>query len=169
MGTLYELNREFLACIELENGDVINTETGEVLSYEQLDALVMERDKKIESIACQIKNLNADAEAIKAEMEALMVRRKRAERKAEWLRNYLTENLNGEKFSTAKCAVSFRKSEAVEILDRERCMNWAVAVCPEALTIKEPEINKTVVKKALKEGKEFPGVMLVERQNIQIK
>lgn len=161
MPSLYEIEQAMLACVDME--------TGEVIDAAQLDALQMEREKKLESVALWIKNLESDVEAYKAEMESFMIRRRAAERKIESLKKYLADALQGEKFSTAKCAVSFRKSEAVEILDRERCMSWAVAACPEALTIKEPEINRTVVKKALKEGKTFPGVMLVERQNINIK
>lgn len=161
MPSLYELNQAMLECID--------TETGEVIDTERLDALQMERTAKLEGVALWIKNLESDVEAYKAEMESFAARRKDAERKIEGLKTYLANALGGEKFSTVKCAVSFRKSEAVEILDRERCMNWAVAACPEALTVKEPEINKTVVKKALKEGKTFPGAMLIERQNISIK
>lgn len=161
MPSLYEIEQAMLACVDME--------TGEVIDAAQLDALQMEREKKLESVALWIKNLESDVEAYKAEMESFMIRRRAAERKIEGLKKYLADALQGEKFSTAKCEVSFRKSEAVEILDRERCMNWAVAACPEALTIKEPEINRTVVKKALKEGKTFPGVMLVERQNINIR
>lgn len=161
MASLYEIEQAMLECVDME--------TGEVIDAEQLDALQMERTAKLESVALWIKNLESDVEAYKAEMEVFMVRRKAAERKIEGLKTYLANALGGEKFSTAKCAVSFRKSEAVEILDRERCMNWAVACCPEALTIKEPEINRTVIKNALKEGKQFAGVMLVERQNINIK
>lgn len=169
MASLYELTNEFLACIELENGDVVNTETGEVLSYEMLDALQMERDKKIESIACQIKNLNADAEAIKTEMEALMVRRKRAERKSEWLRDYLSANLNGEKFKSAKCEIKYIKSQPLEIEDEASFRNWALTNHPDFLTIQEPKINKNEVKCCLKNGEDIPGASLVERQNINIK
>lgn len=169
MATLYELNQELLACIELENGDVVNEETGEVLGYEQIDALQMEREKKIESIACQIKNLNADAEAIKAEMEALMVRRKRAERKAEWLRDYLTFNLNGEKFKSAKCEIKYTKSQPLEIEDEAAFRKWALTNHPDFLTVQEPKINKNEVKRCLKDGEEIPGAALVEKQNINIK
>ena len=169
MPSLYELTNEFMACIELENGDVINTETGEVLSYEMLDALQMEREKKIESIACQIKNLNADAEAIKTEMEALMMRRKRAERKAEWLRDYLAANLNGEKFKSARCEIKYTKSAPLEIEDEAAFRSWALTNHPDFLTIQEPKINKNEVKRCLNDGEEIPGAVIVERLNINIK
>ena len=161
MPSLYEIERAMLECVDMETGEVIFTE--------QLDALEMEREKKLESIALWIKNLESDVEAYKVEMESFMARRRSTERKIDGLKTYLANALGGKKFSTAKCDVRFRKSEYVEILDRERCLNWAIGSCPEALTIREPEINKTVIKKALKEGKTFPGVMLVERQNINIK
>jgi hypothetical protein len=44
------------------------------------------------------------------------------------------------------------------------------AIIPdEYLRVKEPEVNKTDLKKALKAGKQIAGVYIVENQNIQIK
>ena len=56
---LYQINEEIEKCID--------TETGEILDLEALDKLAMERDTKIENLACWYKNLMADAEALKAE------------------------------------------------------------------------------------------------------
>lgn len=169
MGTLYEIDRELLACMELDNGDVVNMETGEVLTTAALDALQMERNRKIEGIACQVKNLVAEAEAIKTEMGNLMERRKRAERRADWLREYLSQSLAGEKFKSAKCEIHFIKSTPVEIADEGTLRTWAVVNRPELLRIKEPEIDKTEIKKALKAGEEIPGAAVAERLNINIK
>ena len=167
--TLYEINQELLACLELENGDIINTETGEVLSTDALDALEMARDEKIENIACQVKNLDAEAEAIKAEMGRLMERRKKAERKSAWLRDYLTENLHAAKFRSARCEIKFTKSHPLEIADESAFRVWAATHHPEMLRIKEPEIDKNEVKKAIKDGEEIPGATLAEKLTINIK
>ena len=44
------------------------------------------------------------------------------------------------------------------------------AVIPdEYLRFKEPEVNKTELKAALKKGVQIAGVSIVENQNIQIK
>ena len=47
---LYQINEEIEKCID--------TETGEILDLEALDKLAMERDTKIENLACWYKNLN---------------------------------------------------------------------------------------------------------------
>lgn len=160
--TLYEINNAILECLDLE--------TGEVLDTARLDALQMEREKKLESVACWIKNLEADIAAYKAEMEAFAARRRQAERKAESLYNYLENALQGEKFSTNKCFVSFRKSQAVEIENEDDFRVWAVQNNrADLLTIPVPKISLTAVKKSLKEGCELPGAALVERLNINIK
>lgn len=158
---LYEIDNAILETIDFE--------TGEVIDPERLDALQMEREKKLEGVALWIKNLESSVEAYKAEMESFMVRRKAAERKIESLKGWLANALQGEKFSTAKCAVGFRKSQAVEITDEAAIRAFAPGSYPDLLTIQMPTINKIEVKKALKDGWEIPGAALVERQNIQIK
>ena len=161
MATLYEINQAMLECVDME--------TGEVLDAEKLDALQMERTAKLESVTLWIKNLLADVEAYEKEIATFVARKKTAENKIESLKNYLAYALNGEKFSTSKCTVSYRKSQIADITDEAEFRAWAVVAAPELLTIQEPKINKNEVKRCLKDGEYIPGAELVERQNIQIK
>ena len=147
---LYEIDNAILDCIDLETGEVIDTE--------RLDALHIERDAKIENVALWIKDLKAEAEAIKAEKQALEERQRVAENKAESLKKWLAYALDGQKFSTAKCAVSFRKTEKVEISDVG--MIRLMKEHDELLTYKDPEPNKTAIKQALKDGLNVDGVRL---------
>lgn len=141
----------------------IDPETGEILEdTSELDELALARDEKIENTALYIKNLKAEAEAIRAEEKKLADRRRAAENRAEWLKNYLSNNLAGEKFSTARVAISFRRSESLKIDDI-----WSIP--DEYMRYKDPEPDKTMLKKAIKAGQYFEGVELVETQNIQIK
>ena len=155
MANLYEIDLGILACIDLE--------TGEVIDPERLESLQMERDQKIEGVVLWIKNLLSDAEAIKAEKEALAKRQVAALAKAAQLKEWLGKALEGQKFSTARCAVSFRKSETVEVED--------VKLIPaELLRVKTTvEADKTAIKAAIKEGKEINGCRLVESISTQIK
>lgn len=148
---------------------LFDPETGEIIDSEAWDALLMERTTKLENVTCWIKNLLSDAEAIKAEKDALAAREKAARNKAERLTKWLETALQGEKLSTARCAVSYRKSEAVEIPDEELFIMYADKECNDLLTYKPPVPNKTAIKAALKEGRFIPGVELVTRQNISIK
>lgn len=156
---LYEIDNAILDCIDME--------TGEVIDIEKLNELQLERDTKIENVACWIKDLKAEAEAIKAEKQALAERQKVAENKAESLKKWLAYALNGEKFKTAKCAVSFRKSESVEVTDAG--IKSLMKEHDELLTYKAPEPNKTAIKQALKDGLNVDGVQLVHNTSTIIK
>lgn len=138
-------------------------ETGEIIDPEALDNLLMQKDEKIENIACWIKNLLSDADAIKAEKDALAEREARLRKKADSLQKYLSDALHGQKFSTARCDVSFRKSETVKVEN----VNLIPA---ELLRVKTTvEADKTAIKAAIKEGREISGCKLIENFNIQIR
>ena len=78
---LYEIDNAILECIDMETGEVIDTE--------RLDALQMERDAKIENVVLWIKDIKAEAEAIKAEKLALAERQKITENKVESLKKWV--------------------------------------------------------------------------------
>lgn len=155
MANLYQIDQGILECLDLE--------TGEVIDPERLESLQMERDLKLEGVACWIKNLLSDAEAIKAEKDALADREARCRNKAESLKKWLAEALGGQKFSTAKCAVSFRKSTKLEVLDED--------IIPRAYMVETVSYkpDKQLIKEVLKDGQEIMGCRLVENQNIQIR
>ena len=156
---LYEIDNAILDCIDLETGEVIDTE--------RLDALQIERDTKIENVACWIKDLMAEAEAIKVEKMALAERQKVAENKVESLKKWLAYALGGQKFSTAKCAVSFRNTESVEVT--EEGLEALMKEHDELLTYKAPEPNKKAIKDAIKDGLSVAGVQLVQNVSTIIK
>jgi hypothetical protein len=159
---LYEIDREIEACIDFD--------TGEILNPERLDALQMERSRKLEGVACYIKNLTADAKAIREEEKALAERRKAAEKKAESLSAWLTNALKGRKLSTAKVAVSFRRSEGLEVIDMDSFCVWAMGNGrDDLLTFQHPKVNATAVKDAIKGGADIPYARIEERLNINIK
>ena len=97
MASLYEINQSILNCVEVEPGTTVNMETGEVIDLEKLSLLKMERSEKIRNIALWIKNLKADAKALKEEKEGFYKRQKAAENKAAQLESYLANVLDGEK------------------------------------------------------------------------
>ena len=74
MANIYELKDQIKACIQLDEEHVVDTEDGEILNLQQFEALQMERDAKVEGLACYIKNKLAEAEAIYAEINVLSYR-----------------------------------------------------------------------------------------------
>lgn len=153
---LYEIDQGILDCIDLESGEIIDPV--------KLSDLQIERNKKIESVALWIKNLNADMTAYKAEKDVFAEREKQAKNKIESLKKWLAEALHGDKFSTSKVDVSFRKSETVEIQD----FNAIPEDYKRVKTTVEPD--KIAIKDAIKNSHvPIPGCSLVEKHNIQIK
>ena len=155
MANLWEIDQEIMSCVDFE--------TGEIIDPDRLEELQMERSQKIENVVLWIKNLESDALAIKAEKEALAKRQVAALAKAEQLKEWLGKALEGQKFSTARCAVSFRKSTKLEV-QNAACIPKELMV--EVVSIK-PDANK--IKELLKAGQEVSGCRLIENQNVQIK
>ena len=151
---LYEIDEAILNCIDLETGEIIDTE--------QLDKLTMEREAKLENIACWIKELKAEAEALKAEKMAFAKRQQVAENKMESLKKYLAYVLDGQAFKTTRASVTFRKSQSVEIADIYK-------LDESYLRYKEPEADKTAIKEAIKAGQTVAGATLVENTSVIIK
>lgn len=158
MASIYQIRRE-IEDFEYE----CDPETGELLNALEWDKLNMAYEEKVENIACFIKNLTSDIADFKAEEANLAARRKTLERKSESLKRLLLDNMDGQKFSTVKCAVSFRKSEAVQVDD----VNHIPAEMLRIKTTYEPD--KTAIKAAIKSGREINGCKLVENTSIQIK
>lgn len=152
---LYEIDAAITACID--------PETGEVLDEEALNALQMERSAKIESVALWIKNLNAEATACKEEKNAFAEREQKAAKKAESLKKWLSAALAGQKFSSDKCAVSFRRTAAVTVFDETALPGEYVT---EKVT-KSPD--KAAIKAAIKSGVEVPGAVLVDSLSVSVK
>ena len=147
---IYEIDK----AIEELIANAVNPETGElILDNEALDALQMERDQKIENLALYVKDLTATAKAIREEEKALQ--------------QYLTYALGGQKFSTARVACTFRRSETVEC--GPEFIEWAKKNDVSLLRQKEPEVNRTEIKDKLKAGMTIPYTALVEKQNLTIK
>lgn len=160
--TLYEIDQAIM--------NLADPETGEISDFDALDSLQMERDQKIENIACYYKNLVSDAAALKAEETAFSDRRKAAERKAERLKEYLSYALSGEKFQTPKCSVTFRKTTRVQVDNPSVAIEWAeINGHRECVKYLAPEIGKTELGKILKSGQEIPGAELIEGLSVLVK
>lgn len=146
---------------------LVDMETGEIEDEKRFDELKMERSKKIENIGLLLKNTVAEAKAIKEEEQALSARRKTAENKAERLKNLLAYALHGEKFSTPKLKVSYRKSRVVNI--DPQFIEWAESNADDLLTYSEPKVNKTAVRYAIDSGRDIKFATIETKQNMQVK
>ena len=160
---IYEINKIMENLLDLGE-EWVNTETGEVLSFAEIEGLQMERAEKLENWGLWIKNRRAELEAIKAEIDSLTERKKALEHKIEVSQESYKGYLNGEKLSTGRISVSYRKSSSVEF-------DGDVEALPEALKTVRVEVkpNKTEIKKAITAGMDVPGARIVEKVGLVIK
>ena len=163
MAKIYELNEQIKGCIQLDAEHVVSVDDGEILNLQQFEALQMERDKKVEGLACYIKNKIADAEAIYAEIDVLSQRASVMKREAERCKAYLAGVLYGEKFETPRCKISWRKSEVCNVLSMEELPDEYKRT---KVTI---DADKTAIKKAIKAGAEIPGAEVIQKLNMTLK
>ena len=163
---LYKLNDEYFKVLsEIESDE----ETGEILNEEKMHELLdlkQNINEKLENISIYIKNLNAEVEAIDNEQNNLDKRKKQKQKRADWLRNYLIEQMQrlGQKdFETAKTRLRVSTRPKTFIDD-------------ESLIPKEYFNEKTTytvslsrIKEAIENGETVAGARLIDNPSINIK
>ena len=166
---LYELTADYENVMAaIENGEIPEEALADTL--ESITAML---DEKADNIACWIKQLTAEAEAIKAEEDKLKARRtaklNRADRLTEYLAECLT-NAGRTKIETARNVISFRKTPPKVVFDNEaKFIEWAQREADGLLNYGKPTVDKTAVKVALENGAKIEGVRIESGMNIQIK
>ena len=163
MRALYEINQDILDCVDME--------TGEILDTEKLDALQMEREAKLEGVALWVKDLKAEAAAVKEEADKLTARKKALDNKIDGLKEWLKYALQGEKLKTPRCNVYYTYNLKVAVADEGKLINFLqIQDNPDRfLKFHEPELRKNEIKQALKDGEKIPGAKLEETESLVIK
>lgn len=131
-----------------------------------LETLELTAIEKAEAIANLISHYESEAECRSTEISRLAKLSKADNNKAEWLRNYLTGNVQalGGKVDTPNYKLSLRKSSAVNVMDLGLIPGKYLREIPAKF-----EADKTTIKKALEAGEEIPGASIETRFNLQIK
>lgn len=162
--TLYEINEQMaeainrMFCEAQQNEGEVSQETSDLIAELQLA-----REDKLEAIGCVIKNTEAEAKAIKEEIDLLTKRKKALDNKAKGLRFYVANMLNGEKWECPRVSFSFRKSEKVIIDDENKlARRWF----KKKITF---DIDKDAIKEAIKSGKAVRYARVAEFNNLQVK
>lgn len=165
---LYELTKDYMDLLYAIDTEEIPEEA----ITDTLEAITASIEEKADNIACMLKGLEAEAQAIKAEEARLAERRKAKERAYDRIKAYLSEELlkaNITAVDTPRNKITFRKSESVHIADEDAFISWAAENNIMLIKITKPTADKTAIKKALKEGAVVEGAELHVNNNIQIK
>lgn len=160
---LYQLTNKFEKAMQ---AITVDPETGEVSGFEAVDSLDAAFEDKAEAYAVTIKNLAAEASALKNERDNLKAREDSVKKCMERMKQHLADSMlavGKDKISTAKAALSFRKSVQVNITSD--------VMVPDDLceVVIDRKPDKTAIGKLLKAGETVPGAELVENMNLQVK
>ena len=162
MRPLYEIDAAILAAVDQE--------TGEILDIEKLNALQMEREYKLEGVALWIKDLRAEAAAVKEEADKLTARKKSLDNKIDGLKVWLLNALAGEKLKTPRCNVYQTHNQRLAVSDEPKLIEFLQTLeQPDRFLKVEPELRRDEIKKALKEGYIIPGAALEPTESVVIK
>lgn len=155
--TLYELKDMYLNLMDL---DLEGEELGKAL--ENIDD---EIEVKAENYAGLIKNLEAEADAYKKEIERMSKIKKSLESRASLLKSNLEQamiELDKKKFKTNLFSFNIqRNAPGIKILDEDKI--------PKEFIEYEKRIKKNDLKKAIKEGLETDAAVLVESESLRIR
>ena len=152
---LFEIKREILACT------TVDPETGiESIDTVKLAALQADSEEIIENLACWIRNLESDASALKEQKMMFQKRQQSAEKKAESLKAYLSDFLNGSKFTSPKVKVSPSTSITVEIGD--------LSEIPDKYCEFKKMPKLTEIRNEIKLGNYVPGAYLMQHSSVRI-
>jgi hypothetical protein len=153
---LNELIKKY-SLLENEEGEL--TENWEA----EMDALGETIEAKLEGSCRLIQSFDQRADIVALEIERLKRLKAGYESRSQGLRHWLTYCLNGQKTEVGLFKLSFRKSEAVEIVDESlipaQYMREKVSISP----------AKDEIKADLKAGAQIPGAMLKQNLSLQIK
>lgn len=170
--TLYELTDDKLIIDELYNL-TYDEETGEVreLDYKDVEAMDLKTQelisKKTDSLIKYIKNIDSDMAVLKEEEKRLKARRERLDKKKEWLKSYIMQNmqkLGYKKVESAFGTLSQRKSKSTiineSIIPRDE-RYWSVKT--------EDKFDKKKIKELIESGEHIDGAMIQENISLIVK
>lgn len=153
MKKLYEIIDEIEDCVDIETGEI---------DIERLEKLQIEKGIKVKNIGLWIKDLLAEVDALKKEKKTFEDRIKSTQNKADSLKRYLQNCLQGETYKDEQLVISYRKSTSVDLAEDFKSDD-------KRFTTYDVKYNKTEIKKIIQSGEKVKGAQLVEKQNIQIK
>lgn len=162
---LYEITSELRQLLEIDDQEYY---------LDTIEALELEFEQKVDGIACYIKELQSECEAIKLEEKNLNERRKVKETKIESLKIYVMNEMKAvgkKKIETTRNVLSIRKTaqsikfeNEKELIDRMSKENDN-----RFLKYSQPTLDKTKIKEYIKDGGNIDGVWLEAGESFNLK
>lgn len=163
MSALYELTADFKAVAQRLEEMELDAET----IRDTLDGYSADFDNKVIAIASLIRNLDATSTSIKEAETQMETRRKAMERKADWLREYVINNMKAIGKDEINCPLFSIKVRT----NRPSVVVADDAYIPVAYQVQKFVVtpDKKALLKALESGEKLEGVSLVCSNTLSIK
>ena len=163
MTALYELTADFKAVAQRLEDMELDADT----IRDKLDGYSADFDNKVIAIASLIRNLEATSASIKEAETQMETRRKAMERKADWLREYVINNMKAIGKNEINCPLFSVKVRT----NRPSVVVADDAYIPVAYQIEKFVVtpDKKALLKALESGEKLEGVSLVCSNTLSIK
>lgn len=163
--SLYQLAKDWQALY-----DQID-EIPEDAFFDTLEGIAGEFEEKADSIACFIKDLDAEADQIKKEREALSQREAAKRAKSARLREYLREQMTAvgkTRIETPRNLLTVARS-APRVETDEEFVAWAEESADFLLHYRPPEPDKKAIQQAIRDGMTVLHARLEGGQSLRIK
>lgn len=165
MSTLYELTGNYITLMDMLD----DPEVDPITLMDTLDAVEGELDEKAENYGRIIRNLEAEAKALKEEADRLSRRKRTIDNNIDSLKKrlQLSMELTGkDSIDTPLFKFRIQKNAPSVVVDLDDLQDMPM----EYLTYHEPTVNKTALKDALKAGLALEGIAHLEQsQSLRIR
>lgn len=161
MSTLYELTDDYLRLLEFAE----DVDVEEQAFIDTMEAIEGEIEDKADGYARVIKQLSADAEALDKEAKRLSDRKQSIDNRIKRMKESLTKAMvvtGKTKFKTDLFSFNVQKNAPATVIDDEEAI-------PEEFWRVKREVDKSKIKDALKEGKEFKWAHLEQGESVRIR
>ena len=161
--TLYDLTDEYMRLLELAE----DSEIDDQIIIDTMDALTGEIECKFEGYGKILSQMNNDISSLKEEEKRISERRKSIENRVSKIKEHLMYSMNAmgtHKIKTTLFSYNIQRNPASVVVD----VPWE-QLPEDFLKYKDPDIDKTKLKKALQDGAEIDGVRLVQTESLRIR
>lgn len=157
MASIYEITGDYLRLMDMMDDPELDQQT----LNDTLEGIEGEFEYKAECYAKVMKNLEADTEGLKNEIDRLTQRKKAIDNNIKCLKETLQSAMTftgKTKFKTDLFSFGIQKNAPSVVLETED-----LEIIPEEFVKTKREIDKAAIKDALKAGAELPGVAHLEQ------
>lgn len=156
--TIYEITNDYLQLMQMMEDPELDPQT----LADTMEGIEGELEDKADNYARVMKNMEADLNGIKAEIERLSTRKKTIENNIKRMKEALQfsmETTGKTKFKTELFSFGIRKNAPAVVMDEPYIEN----VPERFLKYSDPTINRSAIKEAIQNGEDLEGLAHLEQ------